>query len=123
MPGKTLKTQMKLGPHPLRRGSLDLSRTGIQSPKRARRAVFEVRTVPTNPFENTENSALGMGVSVVRKGDDGGGNATAVEPSLDVSSVTDASISHAKAYPVDPGLTTSCAVPRTGSRDFSLRDT
>ena len=72
MPGKTLKTQMKLGPHPLHRGSLDLSRTGIQSPKRARRAVFEVRTVPTNPFENTENSSLGMGVSVVRKGDDGG---------------------------------------------------
>ena len=27
-----------------------------------------------------------------------------------------------KAYPVDPGLTTSCAVLRTGSRDFSLRD-
>ena len=104
-------------------GSLDLSRRRIQSPKRARCAVSQVRTVPANLFENTENSALGMGVSVVRKGDDGGGNATAVEPSLDVSSVTDASISHAKAYPVDPGLTTSCAVPRTGSRDFSLRDT
>ncbi|MDP3960092.1 MAG: hypothetical protein Q8Q26_08545 [Pseudorhodobacter sp.] len=28
-----------------------------------------------------------------------------------------------KAYPVDPGLTTSCAVQRTGSRDFSLQDT
>ena len=27
-----------------------------------------------------------------------------------------------KAYPVDPGLTTSCAVLRTGSRGFSLRD-
>ncbi len=27
-----------------------------------------------------------------------------------------------KAYPVDTGLTTSCAVLRTGSRDFSLRD-
>ena len=53
-------------------GSLDLSRKRIQSPKRARRAVFEVRTIPTNPFENTENSAPCMGVSVVRKGDDGG---------------------------------------------------
>ena len=29
---------------------------------------------------------------------------------------------YTKAYPVDPGLTTSCAVLRTGSRDFSLRD-
>ena len=54
------------------RGSLDLSPGGIQSPKRARRAVSEVRTVPTNPFENTKNSAPCMGVSVVRKGDDGG---------------------------------------------------
>lgn len=53
-------------------GSLDLSRKRIQSPKRARRAVFEVRTVPGNPFENTKNSAPCMGVSVVRKGDDGG---------------------------------------------------
>ena len=53
-------------------GSLDLSRRRIQSPKRARRAVSEVRTVPANPFENTENSAPCMGVSVVRKGDDGG---------------------------------------------------
>jgi hypothetical protein len=54
------------------RGSLDLSPGGIQSPKRARRAVSEVRTVPANPFENTKNSAPCMGVSVVRKGDDGG---------------------------------------------------
>jgi len=53
-------------------GSLDLSRRRIQSPKRARRAVSEVRTVPANPFENTGNSALCKGVSVVRKGDDGG---------------------------------------------------
>lgn len=63
-------------------GSLDLSRRRIQSPKRARRAVSEVRTVPANPFENTGNSAPCKGVSVVRKGDDGGGNATAIEPSL-----------------------------------------
>jgi hypothetical protein len=55
------------------RGSLDLSQGGIQSPKRARREVSRVRTVSTNPFENTENSAPGMGVSVVRKGDNGGG--------------------------------------------------
>ena len=52
--------------------SLDLSRRRIHSPKRARRAVSEVRTVPANPFENTENSAPGMGVSLVRKGDHGG---------------------------------------------------
>ena len=54
------------------RGSLDLSRRGIQSPKRAWRAVYEVRTVPENPFENTENSGHGIGVSLVRKVDDGG---------------------------------------------------
>ena len=53
-------------------GSLDLSRRRIQSPKRARHAVSEVRTVPANPFENTENSAPCMGVSMVRRGDDGG---------------------------------------------------
>ena len=41
---------------------------GIQSPKRARREVSKVRTVPANPFESTENSAPGMGVSLVRKG-------------------------------------------------------
>jgi hypothetical protein len=53
-------------------GSLDLSQGGIQSPKRGPRAVSEVRTVPANPFENTENSAPCMGVSVVRTGYDGG---------------------------------------------------
>ena len=54
-------------------GSLDLSRRRLQSPKRAQRAVSEVRTVPANPFENTENSAPCTGVSVVSKGDNGGG--------------------------------------------------
>jgi hypothetical protein len=54
------------------RGSPDLSPGGIQSPKRGPRAVSEVRTVRTNPFENTENSAPFVGVSVDRCGSTGG---------------------------------------------------
>ena len=48
------------------RGSLDLSHGDNQSPKRGPRAASGVRTVRTNPFENTENSAPFVGVSVVR---------------------------------------------------------
>jgi len=47
------------------RGLLDLIRRRLQSPKRARHAVSEVRAVPANPFENTENYEPRMEVAVV----------------------------------------------------------
>ncbi len=66
-----MKTPLKQEPDPHRRGSLDLSQGGIQCPN-GPGAVREVRVVPASQFETAENSAHGMGVSVVRTRDDGG---------------------------------------------------
>ena len=42
------------------------------SPTSARRRVYKVRSVHTNPFESTEKSVPFRAVSLVRNGDNGG---------------------------------------------------
>lgn len=44
----------------------------ILSPALAGRRVFEVRSAPANPFDNTEKSVPVRAVSLVRNGDNGG---------------------------------------------------
>ena len=62
-------------------------------------------------------AVVGMAERVARE------TATTLIESADyVAKLQEDAISAINAYPVDPGLTTSCAVLRTGSRDFSLRD-
>jgi hypothetical protein len=91
-------------------GSLDLSRKRIQSPKRARRAVSEVRTVPANPFENTENSALCMGVAKVRKGDVGGEGGIRTHGRLSPTPVFETGpIGHSGTSPLALSVTGTCA--------------
>uniref|UniRef100_UPI0040470924 hypothetical protein n=1 Tax=Yoonia sp. TaxID=2212373 RepID=UPI0040470924 len=77
-----MKDNEKTGPNWNGRGSPKLRLRAIQSPTLARRRVYEVRSVHANPFDNTEKSVPVRAVSLVRNGDNGGGSATAVEPSL-----------------------------------------
>jgi len=79
--GRPLKSNAKSGPNRNGRGSPKLRLRAILSPALARRRVYEVRSAPANPFDNTEKSVPVRAVSLVRNGDNGGGNATAVEPS------------------------------------------
>jgi hypothetical protein len=79
---RALKGNGKSGPNRNGRGSPKLRRRAILSPTAASQRVYEVRSVPANPFDNTENSVPVRAVSLVRNGDDGGGNATGIEPPL-----------------------------------------
>ncbi|SEO90650.1 hypothetical protein SAMN04490248_115118 [Salinihabitans flavidus] len=50
----------------------------ILSPASAWRRAYEVRSVPANPFENTEKSVPVRAVSLVRNGDNGGGDGSGI---------------------------------------------
>ena len=78
---RALKYNIKTGPNRSERGSPKLRLRAILSPTSARRRVYEVRSAPANPFDNTEKSVPVRAVSLVRNGDNGGGNGTPVEPS------------------------------------------
>ena len=71
---RSLKSHVKKGPNRNGRGSPKLRLRAILSPASARRRVYEVRLVPANPFDNTENSVPIGAVSPVRNGDNGGGD-------------------------------------------------
>ena len=78
---RVLKGNKKRGPNRIERGSPKLRLRAILSPSSAWCRVYEVRSVPANPFDNTEKSVPVRAVSLVRNGDNGGGNGTPVEPS------------------------------------------
>ena len=70
---RPLKDNRKTGPDRNRQGSPKLRLSAIPSPCSARRRFYKVRSVPANPFDNTEKYAPVMAVSLVRNGDNGGG--------------------------------------------------
>ena len=69
---RPLKDNRKTGPDRNRQGSPKLRLSAIPSPCSARRRFYKVRSVPANPFDNTEKYAPVMAVSLVRNGDNGG---------------------------------------------------
>ena len=64
--GRPLKSNAKSGPNRNGRGSPKLRLRAILSPALARRRVYEVRSAPANPFDNTEKSVPVRAVSLVR---------------------------------------------------------
>lgn len=78
---RSLKSHGKNGPNRNGRGSAKLRLRAILSPALARRRVYEVRSAPANPFDNTEKSVPVRAVSLVRNVDNGGGDGTEVQPS------------------------------------------
>jgi len=75
-----LKDNRKTGPNRNGRGSPKLRLRAVQSPTLDWRRVYEVRSVPANPFENTEKSMHVRAASLVRNRDNGGGGKTGVKP-------------------------------------------
>ena len=69
---RPLKFNGKTGPNRSGRGSPKLRLRAILSPSSARPRVYEVRSVRTSPFENTEKSVPVGAVLLVRNGDNGG---------------------------------------------------
>ena len=69
---RTLKYREKTRPNRNGRGSPKLRLRAIQSPTLDWRRVYEVRSVPANPFEKTEKSVPVGATSMVRNGDNGG---------------------------------------------------
>lgn len=78
---RSLKKQKKRGPNRNGLGSPKLRLRAILSPDSAMPFIYEVRSVPANPFDNTEKYVPVTAVSLVRNGDNGGGNGTPIEPS------------------------------------------
>lgn len=68
-----LKKRKKRGPNRNGRGSPKLRLRAILSPVSAWQRVYEVRSVPANPFDNTEKSVPVRAASLVGNGDNGGG--------------------------------------------------
>lgn len=79
--GRALKGNEKTRPNRNGRGSPKLRLRAILSQTTAWQRIYEVRSVPANPFDNTEKSVPVRAVSLVRNVDNGGGNGTGVEPS------------------------------------------
>ena len=71
---RALQYNNKTGPNRSERGSPKLRLRAILRPASARQRVYEVRSVPANPFDNTEKSVPVRAVSLVRNGDNGGGS-------------------------------------------------
>ncbi len=79
---RPLKYNEQTGPNRNERGSPKLRLRAILNLASTWRRAYEVRSVPTNPFDNTEKSVPVRAASLVRNLENGGGSGTGSEPSL-----------------------------------------